>query len=411
MRDVKSRGAYRRRIAYALLCASCVFFCRPTFADYTLISLTSFQNGDDGAYPGGELALSGGILYGTTSLAGAGREGTIYSEPVTGGPHTTLASCGPPIGYNNPNGVIFSNGVLYSTALGSVISLPANGGAITTLATPGATSGLTLSGGLLYGTTNSGGTYNDGTVFSVPITGGKPTVLASFNGTDGNDPLGSSVTISGGTLYGTTGEGGTQNYGTVYSLPITGGTPTVLASFSYPNPIGGVILSDGTLFGVTGIGGADNDGTVYSLPVLGGTPDILASFDGADGKSPGALILSGDTLYGATGLGGDYNAGEIYSLATTGGTPTLLESFDGTDGSSPAALMFDGYGGFYSTTYEGGATGSGTVFQLQYSPLPSPLWAGALLMACATVVTYRQSRRRDTRIERLPLASQELCRF
>ena len=42
-----------------------------------------------------------------------------------------------------------------------------------------------------------------GTVFSVPVSGGSPTVLASFNGSNGNIPMGG-LTLSGNTLYGTT---------------------------------------------------------------------------------------------------------------------------------------------------------------------------------------------------------------
>ena len=48
--------------------------------------------------------------------------------------------------------------------------------------------GLTLSGNTLYGTTENGGANGDGTVFSLPISGGSPTVLASFNGSNGKFP-------------------------------------------------------------------------------------------------------------------------------------------------------------------------------------------------------------------------------
>ena len=66
--------------------------------------------------------------------------------------------------------------------------------------------GVTLSGSTLYGTTDYGGAnggLGNGTVFSVPISGGSPTLLASFNGSNGDCPL-AGVTLSGNTLYGTT---------------------------------------------------------------------------------------------------------------------------------------------------------------------------------------------------------------
>ena len=48
---------------------------------------------------------------------------------------------------------------------------------------------LTLSGGTLYGTTEGGGANGYGMVFSVPVlTGGSPTTLATFNGANGANP-------------------------------------------------------------------------------------------------------------------------------------------------------------------------------------------------------------------------------
>ena len=55
--------------------------------------------------------------------------------------------------------------------------------------------------------TSSGGTNNDGTVFSIPVSGGTPTTLFSFDGTHGDDPWGS-LMLNGSTLYGMTYDGG-----------------------------------------------------------------------------------------------------------------------------------------------------------------------------------------------------------
>ena len=86
--------------------------------------------------------------------------------------------------------------------------------------------GLTLNGNALYGTTEDGGANYEGTVFSVPLSGGSPTVLASFNGSNGEGP-GAGLTLWGNTLYGTTPVGGANNDGTVFSVPVSGGSPTV----------------------------------------------------------------------------------------------------------------------------------------------------------------------------------------
>ena len=80
--------------------------------------------------------------------------------------------------------------------------------------------GLTLSGVTLYGTTYGGGAYGDGTVYSIPLGGGTPTVLASFDGSNGSNPVGN-LTLIGNTLYGTTYGGGAYNEGTVFAVNLT----------------------------------------------------------------------------------------------------------------------------------------------------------------------------------------------
>ena len=146
--------------------------------------------------------------------------------------------------------------------------------------------GLTLIGNNLYGTTEFGGANGDGTVFSLPVSGGSPTVLASFNGSNGANPY-AGLTVSGNTLYGTTTTGGANQYGgTVFSVPLSGGSPTVLASFNGSNgwsPYAGLTLIGNTLYGTTTTGGGYggwNDGVVFSLPVSGGSPTVLVTFTG-----------------------------------------------------------------------------------------------------------------------------------
>ena len=70
--------------------------------------------------------------------------------------------------------------------------------------------GLTLSGGTLYGTTKFGGAYGDGTIFSLGVGGSGYTVLRSFGSFDtdyGIKPQ-ADLIILGNSLYGTTSQGG-----------------------------------------------------------------------------------------------------------------------------------------------------------------------------------------------------------
>ncbi len=72
--------------------------------------------------------------------------------------------------------------------------------------------------GTLYGTTQNGGAFNDGTVFKLDTTG-EETVLHSFTGAaDGKSPDAALIRDAGGNLYGTTYGGGAFGFGTVFKI-------------------------------------------------------------------------------------------------------------------------------------------------------------------------------------------------
>jgi uncharacterized repeat protein (TIGR03803 family) len=126
--------------------------------------------------------------------------------------------------------------------------------------------------GELYGTTEFGGTFNDGVVFKIRADG-KTKRLHSFGGgSDGVNPTAGLIDVNG-TLYGTTYLGGAHGDGTVFSITPEG-TEQVLYSFAgYPSdgeyPWGGLVNVSGTLYGTTSSGGTfstyDSYGTVFAL--------------------------------------------------------------------------------------------------------------------------------------------------
>ena len=91
------------------------------------------------------------------------------------------------------------------------------------------------SSGNLFGTTVRGGASNDGTVFELAHGSSTITTLASFNGTDGAQPEAALIMDSSGNLFGTTATGGAANDGTVFELAHGSGTITTLASFNGTN--------------------------------------------------------------------------------------------------------------------------------------------------------------------------------
>jgi uncharacterized repeat protein (TIGR03803 family) len=234
--------------------------------------------------------------------------------------------------------------------------------------------GLINFNGTLYGTTYDGGANDYGTVFSITRSGTE-TLLHGFKGGsgDGAHPYAGLVNVKG-RLYGTTYDGGAKNHGTVFSITPSG-TETVLYSFKGgsrdgANPYAGLVNVKGTLYGTTHSGGANAGGTVFSI-TPSGTETVLHSFGGSgDGEYPFADLfnvsgmLYGTTMDGGAYGSGSYGSGTVFAI-TTSGTETVLHSFGSSgDGANPYAGLVNVKGTFYGTTLSGGANNEGTVFSI-----------------------------------------------
>ena len=212
--------------------------------------LHSFNNnGTDGIVPdGGVIFDAAGNLYGTTWSGGAyDYWGTVYElTPAAGGGWTEQVLHS----FNNvdTDGASPAAGPIFDTA------------------------------GNLYSTTAGGGTYLKGTVFELtPTAGGgwTETVLHNFgNGTDGATPIAGLIFDAAGNLYSTTSGGGTSGNGTVFELSPNGSggwTETVLHNFHYNgtdgvSPYAGLIFdAAGNLYGTTREGGTSSYGTVFEI--------------------------------------------------------------------------------------------------------------------------------------------------
>jgi len=203
-------------------------------------------------------------------------------------------------------------------------------------------------------------------------------VLSSFNGADGEYPMGGLVRDKAGNLFGTTSIGGANGIGTVFELTHSGTLHTLWTftggsdgSYPYAAPI----LVGGNLYGTAGFGGNNGSGAVYALDIKTGKLKTLHSFDGGDGAMPWAPLIrdSSGNLYGTTyngGSGGGY--GVVFELSAAGAY-SVLYNFTGLngDGEHPIAGLYrDSAGNLYGTTVYGGNTncrdcgGGGTVFRL-----------------------------------------------
>jgi uncharacterized repeat protein (TIGR03803 family) len=211
------------------------------------------------------------------------------------------------------------------------------------------------------------------------------TVLYSFGASpDGDAPRASLVDV-GGTLYGTTEQGGAHTCGgssgyfgcgTVFSVT-TAGKEKVLYSFGAPpdgnGPRASLIDAGGTLYGTTESGGSytcvsDSQyfgcGTVFSV-TTSGSESVVHRFTGGEngGVEPEApLIVVKGALYGTTYAGGANHGGTVFSV-TTSGTENVLHGFSG-HGDGPTAGLIDVKGILYGSTSAGGSHHDGTVFSI-----------------------------------------------
>jgi uncharacterized repeat protein (TIGR03803 family) len=239
--------------------------------------------------------------------------------------------------------------------------------------------GLLNVGGTLYGTASTSGPkpgYRGGTVFSLSRSGNLRVLHGFANQYDGSFPEASLINVKG-TLYGTTAKGGTYGLGTVFSVT-TNGAEQVLHSFGHKSdgsqPEAGLVDVDGTLYGTTNSGGTYGFGTIFSM-TLDGTERVLHNFGrGTDGEHPQAgLVELNGKLYGTTSEGGKYpfcfyrqfSCGTVFSI-TPSGKETVLHSFGKrqTDGSNPYAGLIHVDGVLYGTTDLGGIFNGGTVFKI-----------------------------------------------
>jgi uncharacterized repeat protein (TIGR03803 family) len=249
--------------------------------------------------------------------------------------------------------------------------------------------------GNLYGTTTLSETES-GTAFELKNSRGsylfRP--LLTFIQPDGMTPYAGLTFGPGGALYGTTGDGGTYNAGTVYALrpPRTfcravscPWSRTVVYSFgasgdgSFPYLGSLVFDSAGNMYGTTIQGGTFNQGTVFELSRSGGgnwTEKVLYSFaGGSDGSAPASGITfdAAGNIYGTTDGGGNSGCGSsgcgtVYKLTPSGSdwTETVLYKFSGaTDGYFPVGgVIFDQSGNMYGSAAQGGPNLGGTLFEL-----------------------------------------------
>jgi uncharacterized repeat protein (TIGR03803 family) len=166
----------------------------------TLYHFGSYLN--DGRHPNASVLYHNGKLYGTTYDGGSNISGTLFSYDISpSGSITILYHFGssPNDGRNPSASVLYHNEIL-------------------------------------YGTTSNGGIYDYGTLFSYNLTSNTLSFLHNFGSSpnDGKYPF-SAVIYQDGILYGTTQNGGSSENGTLYSYKLVN-PPTQVKPEPKPTP-------------------------------------------------------------------------------------------------------------------------------------------------------------------------------
>ena len=396
-----------------------------SFPAVALDQSTGFYTNSDGAYPRAQLTLAGATLYGVATVAGSSGIGTVFKINTDGSGFAVLQTLAAAAvnsatqqitnsdGAQPQSRLLVAGGTVYGTAIyggalgnGTLFKLGTNGGGFTVLRTfsNGPSDGanphgnlVLASSGVLYGTTELGGTGGGGIVYRIDTNGNNFAIVHHFSyaAADGGQPM-AGLLLSGGTLYGTTYSGGSSGWGTVFSLGTAVSNFTLLKSFPAPNPpnvsgtnSGGyhpraeLELAAGRLYGMTPYGGTSSNGTVFAISTNGAYFAVLHNFsamplspagwgtntDGAN--SYGNLVVLDNKLYGTTQYGGETGSGTIFEVTTNGSGFRVVWTFDqnyGRGGLPAAGLLLSG-ANFYGSTQYGGEAYAGTLFSLS---VPGP---------------------------------------
>jgi uncharacterized repeat protein (TIGR03803 family) len=174
-----------------------------------IVDGSGFHVNDDGIDPPGGLVLANNVLYGVAKDGGAFGNGTVFSIDADSSGfsvlHTFFRTPSNPPRTNSEGAVPYAR--------------------------------LVMSGNMLYGTATDGGLYGKGTVFGIRTDGTGFTNFYDFTGgNDGAEPFGALV-ISDNIVYGTTFSGGSSGNGTIFSLVIGPKSPPRLTITALGNNV------------------------------------------------------------------------------------------------------------------------------------------------------------------------------
>jgi len=353
------------------------------YSQYT--TLLNFEAATNGKSPYGSLISVDTFLYGMTANGGINDMGTIFKIKHDGTGYVKLLDFEGPTNGRIPKGSLISIGTyLYGMTskggfndLGTIFKIKHDGTGYVKLEDfaysingKWPNGSLLFDGTFLYGMTVNGGTNGYGTIFKINLSGNSFTKLLDFEGaTNGSYPWGSLI-FDGTFLYGMTRQGGTSDMGTIFKIMPNGTNYVKLLDFAGTAngrlPFGSLYTDGNFLYGMTWQGGTNDMGTIFKILPNGTSYEKLLDFaDETNGRVPkGSLISDGTFLYGMTHLGGTNDLGTMFKIMPDGSGYLKLMDFAGaTNGSIPHGSLNTDSTFLYGMTWNGGTTDNGVVFK------------------------------------------------
>jgi len=319
-------------------CSASIYNLNP-FSSTVFNSIYSFAG--SGSFPMGSVVFDTyGNFYTVASLGGANGFGYLYGNisGVSQDLHDFTSVEGQP----QASPVLGKDGNLYGITLGN-FSGPGIGSAYTVVPTATGSTYQSLGAfapglvyaplflaadGYLYGTSYDGGTSDFGTVFRMSTPSGAIKEIFHFDGKNGATPYGPLVQDLAGNFYGTTFSGGKNDTGVVFKITPKGAYKKLFDFDSLPQqatnnsgawPTAGLTLgADGNLYGVAAQGGVNGSGTIFQISTTGAFNKIIDFTGNGGGSAPGGSAVTGLALN---------SNGIFYGLTSLGGANGLGDFF------------------------------------------------------------------------------------
>jgi uncharacterized repeat protein (TIGR03803 family) len=220
------------------------------------------------------------------------------------------------------------------------------------------------------------------------------TTLINFDFNNGANPQAALIQATDGSLYGTTYDGGSNGYGTIFRITPAGTLTTIYSFCSLSGCTDGefpesalVEGADGNFYGTAHEGGNYGQGTVFKITPKGQLTTLYSFNDcsvsgclGGYYPFAGLVLATDGNFYGTTGYGGEYGGG-IFFKVTPAGVVVPIQNLTG--GTEPVAALIQGSdGNFYGTTVYGGAD-YGTVFKISPTGAETTLHTFCLQKGCS----------------------------